>query len=120
MRFLRSHGPRVPNDRPSSRSIGRSPVRFADKILPKLTHALNAGIALEKIGMDAGEAFAAHVAQGASLVADNPSLTATANLFDDAHRLAVRQYVTRLARGLKPGEVHFLRQAAIIRQEDCP
>lgn len=59
-------------------------VRYADKILPKLTHCLNGGEALVAIGMTASEVLAKHDAQGAALHASYPEFPAVRSLFLDA------------------------------------
>jgi len=80
-------------DEPESRLV-----RYVDKILPKLTHALNGGIALEAIGMSPQQAHDSHVFQGNALAASNPSMAATRRLFEEAHLAAVRSYQERLGR----------------------
>lgn len=72
-------------------------VRYADKITPKLTHALNGGLALEAIGMDPEAARDAHIRQGAWFAAANPRFVVTRRLFDAAHEAAVHAYQARLA-----------------------
>jgi 5'-deoxynucleotidase YfbR-like HD superfamily hydrolase len=64
-------------------------VRYLDKVLPKLTHALNGGIALDAIDMTAEEAELNHAAQGAKLHVMYPEFVATRALFDDACALAL-------------------------------
>lgn len=64
-------------------------VNFADKIAPKLTHALNGGVTLRGLGIDAETAGRQHVAQLARLSARSPDLPELAALFHAAHEAAV-------------------------------
>jgi putative hydrolase of HD superfamily len=59
-------------------------VRYVDKILPKLTHALNRGQALAAIDMTTAEIEQKHEHQGASLRAQYPEFEATRALFEAA------------------------------------
>lgn len=64
-------------------------VRYLDKVLPKLTHVLNGGLALAEIGMSAREVETKHAEQGAKLRALYPEMIATRALFDEACALAL-------------------------------
>lgn len=64
-------------------------VRYLDKVLPKLTHVLNGGLALAEIGMSAREVETKHAEQGAKLRALYPEMVATRALFDEACALAL-------------------------------
>lgn len=64
-------------------------VRYVDKVLPKLTHALNKGATLRRTGKTIDEISEIHEAQGASLRDEYPEFPEVAELFDAAHRLAV-------------------------------
>lgn len=78
-------------------------VRFADKILPKLTHALNGGIRIQAISMSPDEAAERHKRQGAKFEALNHGLVATPAMFYAAHEAAVAAYRERLAEGPHDG-----------------
>lgn len=67
-------------------------VRYVDKVLPKLTHALNKGATLRKMGKTRDEISEIDRAQGASLRDEYPEFPEVAELFDAAHRLAVAAY----------------------------
>lgn len=68
-------------------------VKVVDKIMPKLTHALDGGLSLAKIGMSADEAEAEHAAQGEHLRRHAPGLGLAHTLFDLAceRSVAVRR-----------------------------
>ena len=70
-------------------------VRYADKILPKLTHALNRGDALAAIDMTTEEIERCHAAQGEKLRGLYPEMHATRALFDDACALALGTFRAR-------------------------
>lgn len=59
-------------------------IRFLDKITPKLTHALNRGLALRQIGMTRDDFIKKTHEQRESLRAEFPEFKATLNLFDAA------------------------------------
>ena len=64
-------------------------LRVLDKVLPKLTHALNYGAALRELGMSVADMQAAHAAQRAKLFAEYPEWEpALGPLFDEAARVA--------------------------------
>ena len=70
-------------------------VRYVDKVLPKLTHALNGGRALAAIDMTTAEIEQSHERQGASLRALYPEFTAVRALFDAACARAMAAWVGR-------------------------
>lgn len=72
-------------------------VRFVDKVLPKLTHVLNAGAALEERMLSPADVRGAHVAQLRELVEANPDLPEVETLFTEAHHAAVDAYAKRIA-----------------------
>lgn len=74
-------------------------VRHVDKILPKLTHALNHGVALEKIGMSVEELHRNHKGQRAQLRTLYPEFEATDRLFVDACNAALSALEGRGAEG---------------------
>jgi 5'-deoxynucleotidase YfbR-like HD superfamily hydrolase len=76
-------------------------VRYADKILPKLTHVLNGGLALAAIDMTVREVMAKHAEQGAKLRAEYPEFAATRALFDAACERALGVMQAR-EQGLAP------------------
>ena len=67
-------------------------LRVLDKVLPKLTHALNGGAALREMGMSSvADVQAAHAAQRAKLFAEYPEWEeALGPIFDEAARAAER------------------------------
>lgn len=71
-------------------------VHYLDKVVPKLTHALNGGAALEQLGLTPNEASEHNRTQGARLAAKNPDLVDVASLFDRAHLACIHEYVSRL------------------------
>lgn len=84
-------------------------LRVLDKVLPKLTHALNFGAALRELGMSVADMQAAHAAQRAKLFAEYPEWEAALGpLFDEAARVAekaaAKQQALDLARRLWPGD----------------
>lgn len=70
-------------------------VRYVDKILPKLTHANNGGVALSAIGMTPDQAAERHRAQGAELTRANPSFRLAQSLFAAAAELSEQSYRER-------------------------
>ncbi len=58
-------------------------VRYVDKLTPKLTHILNGGLALRRIGMTMPEVFNSHRTQGAELRAAYPEFEQVAAAFDE-------------------------------------
>lgn len=65
-------------------------VRYLDKVLPKLTHFINGGLALRTLGMSAEEVRENHERQGASLAAQYPELDGAKALFEAACDLVER------------------------------
>jgi putative hydrolase of HD superfamily len=65
-------------------------IRYLDKVLPKLTHYLNGGLALRKLGITAEEAAQKHAQQGAQLAAEYPEMEEVRRLFVDACALVER------------------------------
>lgn len=71
-------------------------LRVLDKVLPKLTHALNYGAALRELGMSIADMQAAHAAQRAKLFAEYPEWEAALGpLFDEAARAAEKAAAER-------------------------
>lgn len=71
-------------------------LRVLDKLLPKLTHALNFGAALRELGMSVADMQAAHAAQRVKLFAEYPEWdSALGTLFDDASRGAEKAAAER-------------------------
>ena len=71
-------------------------LRVLDKVLPKLTHALNFGAALHDLGMSVADMQAAHAAQRAKLFAEYPEWgAALGSLFDDAATAAEKAAAER-------------------------
>jgi 5'-deoxynucleotidase YfbR-like HD superfamily hydrolase len=88
-------------------------VRYLDKVLPKLTHILNDGLALAAIDMTAEEVERNHAAQGAKLRALYPSMAATRALFDEACALALETMRRREAASPLPKSEPSPREAAL-------
>lgn len=68
-------------------------VRYLDKVLPKLTHYLNRGAALEVMGLTVDDVRQKHALQGSQLAEQYPEMTAVRALYDAACR-AVEQAIT--------------------------
>lgn len=69
-------------------------VRYVDKILPKLTHALDKGRALKAMGMSLEEMQANHEAQRAKLRASYPEFSKVDDLFVTASSAAAAAFRT--------------------------
>lgn len=67
-------------------------VNYADKIAPKLTHALNGGRTLRDLGISPDAAAEQHREQGARLAQRSPDLPDLADLFERAHHEAINAY----------------------------
>ncbi len=65
-------------------------VRYVDKILPKLTHVQNGGLALRRIGLGARELVEKHHAQGRELAGRYPEFPVVRTLFEQACEAAER------------------------------
>ena len=59
-------------------------VRYVDKILPKLTHVQNGGLALRRIGLGARELVEKHHAQGRELAERYPEFSVVRTIFEQA------------------------------------
>lgn len=78
--FMRALTTYEQQDTPEARFL-----RVLDKVMPKLTHALNYGAALRELGMSVADMQAAHAAQRAKLFAEYPEWDAAlGGLFDEA------------------------------------
>lgn len=67
-------------------------VNYADKVVPKLTHALNGGRTMRDLGIDPDKASDQHVVQGGRLSDRSPDLPELSELFEEAHREAIRAF----------------------------
>lgn len=76
-------------------------VNFADKVMPKLTHALNGGVTFRELGLDLDLAGRQHVEQLDRLCQKSPDLPELAELFHEAHTRAIEAYRER---GGVPGD----------------
>lgn len=103
-------------------------VHFADKIVPKFTHAMNGGRTMRDLGFDLTMAAAQHTAQLAELAGGSPDLPEMAALFHEAHEAAIQG----IAKGLEtervagrqvirwtiPGPVSYVEGRATIPEDD--
>lgn len=79
-------------------------VKYVDKILPKLTHALNQGAAVKRAGLSLEELQADHLAQGQELRATYPELADVLGpIFEMAGAVSVEAYRQGLEAG-GPGQ----------------
>ena len=76
-------------------------VRYLDKVLPKLTHYLNGGLALRTLGMTVEDMRESHGRQGAKLSAQYPELVTVKDLFEAACAL--------VEAGVADGSIHLAR-----------
>jgi putative hydrolase of HD superfamily len=67
-------------------------IRYLDKIMPKLTHTLNAGAAIRAQGLTRRAVLSAHLMQGEKLRAEYPEYAVIHALFDHAAHEAVTSY----------------------------
>ncbi len=99
-------------------------VRYLDKVLPKLTHILNGGAALEYIGMSPKEAAEKHSRQNEELAAEYPEFAATVGAsLDRAGKQAVNalgaRILTRAAQDPSPPPHPSLRATPGHPCESC-